>query len=243
MFNSEQTYALAVETSGRVGSVALGRGDTIVCESSFSGFMRHNAELFDVMDGLLSKVNIAPGHIDRLYITSGPGSFTGIRIAVTLSKMMAYAVNTQIVAVDTLDALAQNAADYCTQTGSSLTRAACILDAKQGRFFAALYERNGDQWEKLLPSTLLYPEELMARIYKDNIHVGLLGEGLTYYADRFSGPLTCPIDEAFWPVTARGVYAVGQKMAQLGQFSDPYTLLPAYIRKPDAVEKRENKTV
>ncbi|NLW84412.1 MAG: tRNA (adenosine(37)-N6)-threonylcarbamoyltransferase complex dimerization subunit type 1 TsaB [Phycisphaerae bacterium] len=239
MSNSEQTYRLAIETSGRVGSVALGMGNTILSESSFSGFMRHNAELFDVMDGLLSKVNIRPGQIDRLYITSGPGSFTGIRIAVTLSIMMAYAVNTQIVAVDTLDALAQNAVAYCTQTGSWLTRAACILDAKQGRFFAALYERSGDRWEKLLSSTLLYPEELMARINEDNIPVGLLGEGLTYYADRFSGPLTRPLDEAFWSVTASGVYTVGQKMAEQGHFADPYTLVPAYIRKPDAVEKRE----
>ena len=203
--------------------------------------MRHGAELFDTLADLLQRVGLAPRQLGQLYISAGPGSFTGIRIAVTLAKMLSFAVGTRIVAVDTLDAMAENAAEYLKATHSDLTRVATILDAKQNRFFVSLYERQGDDWAKLLPDSLLHPEDVLALINKDDIPVGLLGEGLVYYADKFACPLTRLIDKAYWPATARGVYAVGRRMAAKGQFSDIATLVPAYIRKPDAVEKREQR--
>jgi tRNA threonylcarbamoyl adenosine modification protein YeaZ len=239
---SEKPYILAVETSGRVGSVAVGQGDTILYESAFSGFMKHGAELIGSLAGLLDRAGICPCEVGHLYITAGPGSFTGIRIAVTLAKMLSFAVGTRIVAVDTLDAMAENAAEYLKATNSDLTRVATILDAKQNRFFVSLYERQGDDWAKLLPDSLLGPEDVLGLINKDHIAVGLLGEGLVYYADKFACPLTQLIDKAYWPATARGVYAVGQRMAKQNQFSDIYSLVPTYIRKPDAVEKRKKTT-
>ena len=237
----ENTFALAVETSGRIGSVALGQGSTVLYESTFSGLMKHSIELFDTLESLTRKVGIRPDQIGYLYVTAGPGSFTGIRIAVTLAKMMSYAVKTRIVAVDTLDALAENATVYCHETGVDLQRIATILDAKQNRFFTAVFEQKAGNWTKIYPSSLLYPEELLTFINKDAVPVGLLGEGLVYYADRFACPVTRLMDEAFWPATARGVYAVGQRMAKQNLFSDIYQLVPAYIRKPDALEKWEQK--
>lgn len=241
MSDLAQKFELAVETSGRIGSVAILKEGLVLLERSMSGFMKHSAELFEIIAELTQQAGIRPGAIQTLYITVGPGSFTGIRIAVTLAKMMGYALNSRIVAVDTLDALAENAADIISTSGATLRRVATILDAKQNRFFAALYEYNGQELEKIYPSSLVYPEELLAIINKDNVPTGLLGEGLVYYADKFKSPLTMLLDEATWPATARGVYAAGRKMAAKGQFSDIYTLVPAYIRKPDAVEKRELK--
>ncbi len=238
---SEKRYMLAVETAGRIGSVAIGQADTVLYDSSFSGFMRHSAELFDTLDMLVGKVGIRPGQISEVSITVGPGSFTGIRIAVTLAKMLSYALGARIVAVDTLDALLENAAGYCDKTGSDLQRLAAVLDAKQGRFFTAIYQRNGHTWEKIHPTTLVYPQQVLEIIHQDTIPTGLLGEGLVYYADRFASPLTTVMDKSCWTASARHVYTVGQKMARMGQFSDMYSLVPAYVRKPDAVEKREQK--
>jgi tRNA threonylcarbamoyladenosine biosynthesis protein TsaB len=240
---SENTFVLAVETSGRVGSVAIGQGDTILYESSFSGFMKHSAELFDSLDNLLTKTGIRPNQIGHLYITAGPGSFTGIRIAVTLAKMTAYAIGTRIVAIDTLDALAENAAEHLKIIPSDFTRIATILDAKQSRFFVSIYEQENGLWKKHLATSLLHPEELITLINKDNILTGLLGEGLTYYADSFASPLTCLLNPSLWPAVARGVYTVGRRMAKQGRFTDPALLIPAYIRKPDALEKWEQKNV
>lgn len=239
MPESEKTYALAVETSGRVGSVAIGCGGSVLAESSFSGFRKHSSELFDTLHALTNQAGIGPDQVDHLYFTAGPGSFTGIRIAVTLAKMLSYAAGTRIVALDTLDVLVENATDFLNTTHSDLRRMAVVLDAKQNRFFAAVYERRDDCWKKLCPSGLLYPDDVLAYINKDGIRTGLLGEGLTYYSKDFASPLTEVIDASYWVPAARHVYALGQRMAQLGRFSDIDTLVPAYIRKPDAVEKRE----
>lgn len=241
MPEQKNAYSVAIETSGRIGSVAIGQENTVISESSFSGFMKHSAELFDTLNSLLVNVDIDPAQIGQLYVTAGPGSFTGIRIAVTLAKMVSYAIGTPIVAVDTLDALAENATEYLSAARSPLTRVATILDAKQGRFFSALYERHGNAWSKLCPSSLIYPEELLTLIKEGNVPVGLTGEGLTYYADKFTGPLTHVIEQASWSPTARSVYAVGRRAAEQGLFSDPALLIPAYIRKPDALEKWEQK--
>ena len=230
-----------VETSGRIGSVAIGNEDSILYESTFSGFMKHSAELFDALSVLLSKVGAHPEQIGQLYITAGPGSFTGIRIAVTLAKMLSYAMDTRVVAVNTLDAAAENASAYIQQTGDTLQRVAPILDAKQNRFFTAVYRRDGDDWTKEHPESLLYPDQLLSLIKDSAAPVGLLGEGLVYYAEKFTSPMTRLLDETYWPVTAGGVYAAGRKMAQRGQFCDINTLVPTYIRKPDAVEKRERQ--
>jgi tRNA A37 threonylcarbamoyladenosine modification protein TsaB len=73
---TEKKFALAVETSGRIGSVAIGQDDTIISESAFSGFMKHSAELFDALSALLNTVHARPEHVEHLYITAGPGSFT-----------------------------------------------------------------------------------------------------------------------------------------------------------------------
>jgi len=227
----EKTYGLSVETSGRVGSVAIGQEDSVLFESSFSGFMKHSAELFDTLTELIDRVGIRPDQIDPLYITVGPGSFTGIRIAVTLAKMMSYAVGSRVVAVDTLDALVENV------TYTDLKRIAAVLDAKQNRFFVAIYEKTDTGWKKIHPNSLLSPDEILSLIHQDQVQTGLLGEGLVYYADRFATPLTTVMDASFWSVKARHVYAAGHKMAQKGIFSNIYTLFPAYIRKPDAVEK------
>ena len=106
--NFDNPLILAVETSGRLGSVALAQGDKLLSETSFSGPMRHSAEIFPAITDLLSKFDKKPDQIEQVYISAGPGSFTGLRIAVTFAKTLALANGAKIVAVDTLDVIAAN---------------------------------------------------------------------------------------------------------------------------------------
>jgi len=99
---------LAIETSGRAGSAAIALGQNLLAENTFSGPMRHSAELFGVVCNLLDRFDRKPKDIEHIYISIGPGSFTGLRIAATLAKTMNLANNAKIVAVDTLDVIAAN---------------------------------------------------------------------------------------------------------------------------------------
>ena len=92
---------------------------------------------------------MSPEEIEQIYISVGPGSFTGLRIAVTLAKTMHLASAAKIVAVDTLDVIAANINDYIKeQTNGFPEKIATIIDAKRGQFFIAVYQRNSKDTEQ-----------------------------------------------------------------------------------------------
>lgn len=158
---------LAIETSSRIGSVAIAFGKKILAETTFSAPIKHSAEIFPAIGDILDRFSRKPDNIEQIHISAGPGSFTGLRIAVTLAKIMHLANAAKIITVDTLDVIAANANDYIkeknTTTAShsessfshlahsevegppgeeSPERIATILDAKRGQFFIAVYQRN-----------------------------------------------------------------------------------------------------
>ncbi len=149
---TQKALILAVETSGRIGSVAIALGEQILGQTAFSAPMRHSSEIFTAITALLSRFSRKPTEIGHIYISIGPGSFTGLRIAVTMAKIMHLANAAKIVAVDTLDVIAANAINLTTQNCQPKTtsheprvtkheRIAVILDAKRSQFFIAAYQR------------------------------------------------------------------------------------------------------
>ena len=272
---------LAVETSGRMGSVSLAQGPKLLAEKQFTGPMRHSAEIFPAIVGLLKHYGKKPNQIEQVHISIGPGSFTGLRIAVTLAKTMALAnpapiclgnsaknvfqhrhpdsqfslfsdetnrCGTKIVAVDTLDCIAANVISFATENTEHTEkknelkqneRIAVILDAKRSQFFIAVYDRsNNGTWKKILPDCLMTADEFLDRFAGCGKPIALIGEGLVYYKDKFNDPAVRVLDEKFWNPSAASVHLLGWQKALLGQFADPLTLTPNYLRGPDAKVKQ-----
>lgn len=240
---------MAVETSGRMGSLAIAQGPNLLSEKQFSGPMRHSAEIFPAIVELLKQFDKKPADIEQVHISVGPGSFTGLRIAVTLAKTMALANGSKIVTVDTLDCIAANVISFTAEHAenaennlNSNERLATILDAKRSQFFIAVYEktplptacrgRQDSGWKKILKDCLMTADEFIER-FTDKPSA-LIGEGLVYYKAKFENPAIRILDEKFWTPLAASVYRLGRQKALLGQFSDPLTLTPNYLRKPDA---------
>jgi len=262
---AQEALILAVETSSRTGSVAIALGEKIFAETSFSGPARHSAELFPSIRQLLVRFDRKLQEIEQIYISIGPGSFTGLRIATTLAKMMHLAIGAKIVTVDTLDCIAANV------TGLSMLSAGClpadarrspqdafrqilvapVLDAKRNQFFTAVYELNGDTskkpqatrhgtWQKILPDVLISAPEFIERFAGSNKPIWLLGDGLLYHKDKFKTTPTNRVvflDEQYWSPQASKVHSLGWQKALAGQFADPVTLIPNYLRLPEPEEK------
>jgi len=251
---------LAVETSGRAGSAAIALGEKLLAEAAFSGPMRHSAEIFPAVCGLLSDLGRKPEEIEHIYISVGPGSFTGLRIAVTMAKTMHLANAAKIAAVDTLDVIAANvttentvlASSHRPQTSSiehptpSIENIATILDAKRSQFFIAVYQRNTNQpdtsdgiWKKILPDSLMTAPQFLDQFACKEKPVWLLGEGLVYYKDKFKADGIRFLDECYWTPQAEKVHLLGWQKAKAGQFADPLTLQPIYLRAPDVKIKQQ----
>jgi tRNA threonylcarbamoyladenosine biosynthesis protein TsaB len=243
--------ALAIETSSRIGSVALGFGDKIVGEASFSGFMKHSAEIFPAINKLLSSSDIKPNQLEHIYISNGPGSFTGLRIAATIAKMMFLANQVEIVTVDSLDITAfnsldairaQNQSEKFTATDEEIKKVASVLDAKRGQFFIALYDviRNDDGFslDKRTDDLLMSASEFCDKIAAEGIPVWLLGDGLLYYREEFKNENINFLEEKYWSPRAACVYQLGRIMTQKHNFADPVKFKPNYLYRPEIVTKQ-----
>jgi tRNA threonylcarbamoyladenosine biosynthesis protein TsaB len=231
--NARKPLILAVETSGRMGSAAVAVGEQVLAEKTFSGPMRHNAELFPAVCSLIDGIGRRASEIEHIYISVGPGSFTGLRIAVTMAKIMNLAGGVKIAAVDTLDVIAANASDYIEQEKTDIERVAAVLDAKRGQFFIAAYQRRQGRWEKILPDSLMSVSQFFQWSAGSDKPLWLLGEGLVYYREKFKAEGIDFLPEQYWVPTAGKVHFLGWQKAMAGEFADAAKLVPNYLRLPD----------
>jgi len=82
---------LAIETSGRLGSIAITVDGAVIAQDSFAHGLKHAAEIIPRIDALLKAAGWHPADIREIYVAVGPGSFTGLRIGITLAKTLAFA--------------------------------------------------------------------------------------------------------------------------------------------------------
>jgi tRNA threonylcarbamoyladenosine biosynthesis protein TsaB len=230
----ENAPTIALETSGRIGSIAVGRGSSIAATETFSRPMGHAVELMPALDRLCKTNDIAPTDVGYVYVSAGPGSFTGLRIGVTVARSIALANGAKIVRVPTLDVVAQNALEMHEPPDDL----AVILDAKRRRVYAASFRRTGDVYQRTCEPAECDPLVFLSAMPRT---AAVIGEGVAYHQEavKESG-LQSPGDE-FARARAEAVFRLGAKEARTGVFEDPGDVIPIYIRRPEAEEVWEQR--
>jgi len=123
---------LALDTSTRTGSIALGLDGQVLAESRLSVQVVHSESVLPEIDRLFESVGFASADIRRIVVGSGPGSFTGVRIAAALAKGIRAATGAELFAYSSLAAIA---------AGSGASGRVCAaIDARRGQVYAAGYE-------------------------------------------------------------------------------------------------------
>ena len=230
--NTEK-ISIAIETSCRQGSVALGIGDKLVATSLLGDTGKHAASLLPALDALLKEHNLTPKNIQEIYVSAGPGSFTGLRVGITVARTLGQMLpEANIVAVPTQHAIAENVAD---QNWKNL---GILLAAKNDTVFASLVSRDENNQPVQLEDSQVKPiSEILASFPADTIYTG---EGLGFTSQDLDS--VAKIDQQHWFPKIESVWKIGHKLAKLGKFTDYNNLLPTYSRKPEAVrlwEKRQ----
>jgi len=226
----DETVSIAIETSCRLGGVALGRGDELIAASDFSAAARHGTQLVARLAELLSDAGLCPGDLREVYVSVGPGSFTGTRIGVTVARMLALAIpHVRCVAVSTPLAVAEGAREL------DWRHLGVVLDAREGLCHVTQFAREGDAIEPRGPAGVMSAAEFLRQAPRP---LTLLGEGLGHH-DLLADGVTIPAGDAtdappHLP-TARAVWHVGRRDARDGRFTVPSRLRCVYSRKPEAV--------
>jgi len=227
-------WALAFETSSRLGSIALGRADEVMDVRIFSGPRKHAVEFLPAIDDLCRTHGVAPRDVAQVFVSSGPGSFTGLRIGVTAARMIALAVAADVVSVPTLDIIAQNA----LVLPSPPQHVAVLLDAKRRRVYAAAYVWEGGVYRAMSEPVEADPLEFLSH---QSAGCAVLGEGVLYHAESVDASGRPRLHETLYAPRPETAYKLGRQRALAGCLTLPRELVPTYIRPPEAEEKWEAK--
>lgn len=229
--------ALAIETSGRIGEIGLVENGQTVLTEMFPHGLHHAAAIVSTIDRLTRARGWRPREIQHVYVSVGPGSFTGLRIGITLVKTLAFSVECKIVPVETSKVLLMNAPAEAREV-------IIVLDAKRGQIFGARYLRQTPSdsseplasWIEVDPPHLDTLSDILQRAGRP---VTLIGEGIPYHQHLIRDPDSVMITEPLlWRARVEHVARLGWRDAQTGRFADPFTLTPIYVRLPEAEEKR-----
>ncbi|NIA07012.1 MAG: tRNA (adenosine(37)-N6)-threonylcarbamoyltransferase complex dimerization subunit type 1 TsaB [Actinobacteria bacterium] len=217
---------LAIETSSRAGSIGLAQGDELLGVERFERSPRHVAELLPAINRETQKLGWKANDLDEVYVSAGPGSFTGLRIGITVAKTLAQACGVRIVAVPSIEVIAANAPPTAVNVG-------VVLDAKRKQVFAGRFVRENGRLINTLEACLIDPRQFVNESPRPLL---LIGEGIKYHQEALTAEGVNIGDESLaWP-RAEMMHRIGQAMADKGEFADPSTLAPIYLRRPEAEE-------
>jgi tRNA threonylcarbamoyladenosine biosynthesis protein TsaB len=220
---------LAMECATETVGLALLDGEKILAEF-YLGPGKHHAEvLLPALEKLLLLSGIPMEKIDLLACTTGPGSFTGVRMAVSTVKGLALATGKPIIGVSTLETLAMNAFP-------SPGLICPLLDARRDQVYAGLYRMGPDGFpEIVMPERLTDIAHLMRDLPADE--VDLIGDGAVRYRDRIleSRPGRCvPSGSRQHRLHASAVGMIGIHRYSQRRGEDPLTFSPKYLRLSEA---------
>lgn len=216
---------LAIETSTRFTSLALLEGDHLLEQLQLG--TPTSRELAPILSETLKKQDIQPAELDLIGVSQGPGSFTGLRIGVVTAKTLSYATKTPVVAVDTLDVLAQQA--------NVENRLWAILDAQRQELFAASYRTNtsGDRLQQT-PTRVWPLQEWLDQVDRSDF---VIGPAISRIRSELATRNISLVPETQWIPQAKTVGQLASKFFSTQGGVDIWKLTPKYYRRSAAEEK------
>lgn len=167
---------LAMDTSSALATAALFQDGACLLELEADETKKHAETIAPLVDELLTKTGVSMERIDRFAVDIGPGSFTGVRIGVSLVNAMAFALKKPVVPVDALFAL-------YTACGEKERPVAALIDARNGNAYAALYRAG----RPLTAPAAAVTETFLAQLPEGALRIGDTAEPRLYPRARAVG--------------------------------------------------------
>ncbi len=223
---------LAFESTAKAASAALVRDGKLVSQYSQCSGLTHSRTLLPMGEDMLKNAELTLGDVDLLAVAHGPGSFTGVRIGVSMVKGLAWAADKPCVGVSTLEAMAWH--------GLAAGGLICpVMDARRSQVYNALFRMEDGRPVRLTEDRPIALTELAEelRAYKERVF--LVGDGAEL-SFRTLSALGLPCDLA--PENLRMQSAWGVAMAAMDKEpGSADSLLPVYLRLSQAERERQER--
>ena len=221
---------LSIDSSTPVAGIAVSDGMQLLGEITLNTKNTHSEKLMPLVKHLLDELTLSVNDLDAIAVTQGPGSFTGLRIGMATAKGLAQGAGKKLIAVPTLDCLAQNLLHYpgiiCP-----------IMNAQKKQVYTAIYRSGRDKLERLSDYQAIAVEQLAAQLKELQEDVWFVGDGVAAFADVFQELLgdACRFADGHNILPRAGALAMlAAERASEEQFDDLYQAELIYIRKSEA---------
>jgi tRNA threonylcarbamoyladenosine biosynthesis protein TsaB len=223
---------LAIDTSDARGSIALRKNGTLAEVIEHSGSEDYSSWLLKAVNSLLARTGTRFEDLAVLAVSTGPGSFTGLRVGLTSVKALAEVYGKPVVGVSRLEAMAMRAGDCDGYIAS-------CYDARRGHVFGAVYHRQGSDWRVIESEIVVPPEKFLATVMANCKSETV--KWISLDADLITGQATWKERERVGdvmldcgPDLASSIAELGEERAKKAQFTDALLLDANYVRRSDA---------
>lgn len=216
---------LAMDTSNQTLAVAVLEDEKLLAQFQLNRKMNHSLTLMPAIDSVMQASGLKPADLDRIVVAKGPGSYTGIRIAVTTAKTLADTLKIELAAVSSLAVLAGN-----TKTSKWIVP---LMDARRNNVYAGAYRWENQQLITVLADQHIALTNLLDQIKEPAIFIGETDKFKDQIASTLPEAEICEADEVNLPN--------GIVLGKLGLHAEPteniHGLVPEYLKRVEAEEK------
>ena len=225
---------LAFDGTAKVATVAVSEDEKILGLYTVDNGLTQSELLLPMAENLLKSLKLGFNDIDLFATSVGPGSFTGVRIGVSLVKGLAFGRNIPCVGVSTLEALAENLVGL---NGIILP----CMDARRGQVYSATFRGNGNELVRITDDRAIALSDLAAELekYEDEC-VYICGDGYSVAKKALSSYKInlCETPELLILESAASVARVAKRKYENGEAQNDIELSPIYLRMPQAERER-----
>ncbi|MBU8576203.1 tRNA (adenosine(37)-N6)-threonylcarbamoyltransferase complex dimerization subunit type 1 TsaB [Bacillus pumilus] len=220
---------LAIDTSNHTLGIALVKDSTVIGESITYLKKNHSVRAMPTVEALLKECGVAPSELSKIVVAKGPGSYTGVRIGVTIAKTLAWTLSIPISAVSSLETLAANG-QYFDGWVSPL------FDARRGQVYTGLYTFEEGKIKEIKPDQNILLTDWLHELKQTGKPVLFLGQDVHLHEESIRSILgeTAVIAEGAFhnPRPSMLAFLAADRPAE-----DVHQLVPNYIRLAEAEVK------
>lgn len=224
---------LAIDSSAIVCTAALCEDGELIAEMTVNTGNTHSQTLLPIVEQILKVSETALDELDAFACSTGPGSFTGVRIGVATVKGIAYGKNKPCLSVSTLEALAQNLKGFdgilCP-----------VMNARRNQVYNAIFECKDSVITRLCPDRALSIDELDEELSAMDKPIYLCGDGYDITLNGLKKTKVCYVPERQRLQSGYSVALSAFEKIARGETISDAELVPIYLR-PSQAERERNE--
>ena len=225
---------LSVDSSAVAASVAICEDTALLAEYTLNNGNTHSETLLPMAEVLFRMLSITADDIDLFAVSSGPGSFTGVRIGAATLKGMAFGRGKPCVGISTLEALAYN---LRTHKGIICP----VMNARRSQVYTAIFESDGEKLTRLSEDMAIAADELDEKLAEYGMPVYLVGDGIEVALECFKKTAAVPAAERERYQSGYSVAMVALALYKEGKYTSDAEVSATYLRLSQAERERLEK--